>query len=173
MACPKPARRAKKFLKRRRADQSANRRSGAGSARRSRHTPTTIANQIREANPIQTTAFVLVACHQITAPKAAKPILPQAAPAASSAAAPFASFSPRKPFLALRPRSCFSINVALAAKMAGKARHKPPITGPKWSATRPATTAVNPPKVNRTTYSYGLACFNIAKLSRTTIISPN
>lgn len=37
-------------------------------------------------------------------------------------------------------RSCFSRSVALAGKMAGKARKSPPMTGPNLSPSQPVTT---------------------------------
>ena len=58
---------------------------------------------------------------QITRPKAANPKLPSAAPAASSAAASLPRRAPGRPAFSLRSRTCFSIKVALAGKIAGKA----------------------------------------------------
>ena len=59
---------------------------------------------------------------QITRPKAASPKLPSAAPAASSAAASLPRRAPGKPAFSLRSRTCFSISVALAGKIAGKSQ---------------------------------------------------
>jgi hypothetical protein len=42
----------------------------------------------------------------------------------------------------------FSIRVALAGKIAGKARNKPPTTGPKRKAISPAMTVIAPPSAN-------------------------
>jgi hypothetical protein len=50
-----------------------------------------------------------------------------AAPAESSAAASFPRLSPRSPPLSCFWRSCFSISVTLAQKIAGKARNSPPV----------------------------------------------
>ena len=51
-------------------------------------------------------------------------------PAASSAAASLPRSRPSSPFFSFRSRSCFSISVALAQKIAGRARNNPPVTGP-------------------------------------------
>jgi len=91
---------------------------------------------------------------QTMRPKAASPKLPSAAPAASSAAASLPRRAPGRPASSLRSRTCFSINVALAGKIAGKARNRPPTTGPKRAAMRPATTVIAPPSTNLTRYSY-------------------
>jgi hypothetical protein len=45
-------------------------------------------------------------------------------------------------------------DVALAGKIAGKARNRPPTTGPKRAAIRPATTVIAPPSANLARYSY-------------------
>jgi hypothetical protein len=90
---------------------------------------------------------------QITAPNAASPKLPRAAPAASSAAASLPRWVPRSPAFSLRWRSCFSTRVALAGKIAGKARKSPPATGPNSLAMSPASIVVTPPSNNRTAYS--------------------
>lgn len=79
-----------------------------------------------------------------------------AAPRASSAAA----CRPREVFVipAFRFffRSCSSTSVALAGKIAGNARKRPPNTGPNRLASKPAITVMAPPNKNRTPYSYHL-----------------
>jgi hypothetical protein len=47
----------------------------------------------------------------------------------------------------------FSISVALAGKIAGKARNSPPKAGPKRSVGIAATTLIAPPNTKRTTHS--------------------
>ena len=82
-------------------------------------------------------------------PKAASPKLPSAAPAASSTTASMPRRAPGRPAFSLRSRTCFSIRVALAGKIAGKARKRPPITGPKRAAMSPANTVANWPAEHR------------------------
>jgi hypothetical protein len=87
---------------------------------------------------------------QTTNAKTNNPMLAIAAPAASILAAllPRAEpLSPRDVFFSL---SCFSMSVALAGKIAGNAKNKPPIPGPNFLAIIPATTVISPPKRNRT-----------------------
>jgi len=89
-----------------------------------------------------------------TIAKQTKPRLPKADPFASSAAA----FRPRT--LSMMPDfrffrvSCFSTKVALAGKIAGNAKNKPPNTGPACFAMTPADTVTAPPRRNRSAYSY-------------------
>ena len=65
-----------------------------------------------------------------TIAKASMPSAPSAAPAASSAAASCPRRAPSRPASRLRRISCFSISVALAQKMAGRARNRPPMDAP-------------------------------------------
>src|SRR3984957_13730526 len=69
-----------------------------------------------------------------------------------------ASVAPRRatgrPAFSLRSRTCFSIKVALAGKIAVKARNRPPMTGPRRAAIRPATTVIAPPSTNLARYPY-------------------
>src|ERR1700676_1326977 len=46
------------------------------------------------------------------------------------------------------------MRVALAGKIAGKARKSPPTPGPNFLAMMPATAVINPPKRKRTKNSY-------------------
>ena len=92
--------------------------------------------------------------NQMTRPKATRPRLPSAAPAASSAAASLPRRFPVRPALSFRSLTCFSIKVALAGKIAGKARNSPPTIGPKRAAMSPAITVIAPPSRNRRRYSY-------------------
>ena len=62
---------------------------------------------------------------QITKANAASPSFRVSAPAASSAAASLPRRTPDRPRLLLAFRTCFSISVALAGKIAGKAKNKP------------------------------------------------
>jgi hypothetical protein len=68
--------------------------------------------------------------NQNTPAKASIPSAPSAAPAASSAAASSPRRSPARPASRLRRISCFSMSVALAQKIAGKARKRPPTDAP-------------------------------------------
>lgn len=71
-------------------------------------------------------------------------------PAASTLAAllpRIAPLSPRDSFFSL---SCFSMSVALAGKIAGKAKNNPPMPGPNFLAMIPAKAVINPPRRNRT-----------------------
>ena len=70
----------------------------------------------------------------------ARPMQPMAAPSASMAATIRPRLVPSKPARALCCFSCASTRLALAGKMAGKARKKPPITGPNRCAISPAMT---------------------------------
>ena len=81
------------------------------------------------------------------------PSAPMLAPAESRAAALRPRRVPCSCASCLRSFSCFSIRVALAGKIAGKARNKPPILGPNSFATTPARAVVAPPIRNRDIYS--------------------
>lgn len=82
-------------------------------------------------------------------------MLPIEEPAASSPAARrprvVSCACPRAPLFP----SCFSTRVALAGKIAGKARKSPPATGPHFIAINPVTTVTHPPMKNRSAYSEG------------------
>jgi hypothetical protein len=93
------------------------------------------------------------ASSQMAPPKARSPKLPRAAPAASSAAASLPRRAPRSPTFSLRSRSCFSMSVALALKIAGNARNKPPVSGPNTFAIAPVATVAKPPSTKRMRYS--------------------
>jgi hypothetical protein len=88
-----------------------------------------------------------------TIAKHMSPTLPSAAPYASSPAACLPRLVLSIPAFCFFCRSCFSMSVALAGKIAGNARRKPPTTEPCCLATSPART-VAPPKRNRRAYSY-------------------
>jgi len=106
---------------------------------------------------------------QTMQPKAASPILPSVAPAASSAAASFPRRAPAKPARCLCSRACFSIRVALAGKIAAKARNRPPTTGPKREAISQAITVIVPPSANLIRNSYHRVSRKAENLSRTII----
>ena len=99
-------------------------------------------------------AFHRVSSRQTTMAKQARPRLPIQAPRASRAVA----FRPRS--LSVIPErcffsvSCFSTRVALAGKMAGNARNRPPKTGPYRLARSPAAAVIAPPNRKRSAYSY-------------------
>lgn len=78
--------------------------------------------------------------------------------AASSPAASDPRRWPARPQFCLRSRSCFSLSVAVAQKIAGKARKRPPTSGPQCSAMSPATIVASPPRTKRKTYSYQWPC---------------
>jgi hypothetical protein len=107
---------------------------------------------------------------QATIAKPMSPRLPMPAPRASRAAA----FLPRDvaamPAARFFSVSCFSTSVELAGKIAGKARNKPPNTGPYRFARIPAMTVIVPPKRNRTAYSYHLVSFR-AEMSKEIFIN--
>jgi hypothetical protein len=69
--------------------------------------------------------------------------------------------------LALRFISWLSIKLALAGKIAGKARKRPPMPGPKRFAIKPAATVDKPPNTNRTAYSCGLVSLREGQSPRT------
>src|SRR5438445_784264 len=79
------------------------------------------------------------------AAKAISPMLPMADPDASTLAAFRPRMVPFKPCCCFFSISCFSINVALAGKIAGKARNSPPTPGPHILATIAAATVIMPP----------------------------
>lgn len=99
-----------------------------------------------------------------TAPKTIKPKLPIAAPAASTLTASAARLVPLNPLRSLASFSCFSIKVALAGKIAGNAKKRPPITGPNSFAITPAPAVISPPNRNRTAYSYHLVSLREERL---------
>ena len=77
---------------------------------------------------------------------AKRPALPNVAPAASRAAACRPRRLPCKPLSRFRRRSCASMRVALARKIAGNARKRPPRDGPPKSATRTCQTSRQSPE---------------------------
>jgi hypothetical protein len=85
--------------------------------------------------------------------KTNSPMLPIAEPAASTLAASLPRSVPSKPRSSFFCFSCFSISVALAGKIAGKANNNPPTTGPNSLAMIPAIAVIRPPNTNRTAYS--------------------
>ena len=86
---------------------------------------------------------------QTTNAKTNKPMLPIDEPAASTLAALLPRATPLSPADSFFCFSCFSMRVALAGKMAGKAKNKPPMPGPNVRAIMPAKAVINPPKRNR------------------------
>ncbi len=111
-------------------------------------------------------------CHSTTA-KPIRPSVPMDAPVASTLACPRADQVPTLPSAFSRNVLCFSTRLTPAGKIPGNARNKPPITGPKRSATKPARTVTSPPKTNRDTYSVGLVCLSESNLNpRCITLSP-
>src|SRR5579864_2676943 len=96
-------------------------------------------------------------CHTRNA-KIRSPRLPIAAPAASTLAASLPRAVALSPCSCFFSFSCFSISVALAGKIAGNARNKPPMPGPYFLAISPAMAVMRPPKKNRTASSCQLVC---------------
>jgi hypothetical protein len=136
----------------------------------SRQSKTDVMSHAAEARARETT-LPLEARDHTTKPNAPSPTLPKPAPAASRAAASVPRRSPSSPAWRFRSRSCFSISVALAQKIAGNARNRPPTAGPKYFATSPATTVANPPSTKRKTLSCQLLCFTADHLNRTSMIN--
>jgi ferritin-like metal-binding protein YciE len=97
--------------------------------RRANQVATETASQVSEA-PTNAVATLLSTSNQNTMAKVSMPIALRAAPAASSAAASCPRRSPARPASRLRRISCFSISVALAQKMTGRARKRPPTEAP-------------------------------------------
>src|SRR5258707_6738385 len=102
--------------------------------------------------------------HTATA-NAMRPTLPIAAPAASRPAASLPRIVPSSPCCCFFCFSCFSTKVALAGKIAGNARNKPPTPGPHFLAINPAATVMDPPNASLRAYSYHLV-FPRAERSR-------
>lgn len=121
---------------------------------RSCHSKRETASQITVA-PISTRQGLWLTKYRLTTrAKMKRPILPMEAPAASIAAAFFPRAAPCKPARPFFCFSCFSIRVAPAGKIAGKAKKSPPTPGPNSFAIMPAPAVINPPKRNRTPNSY-------------------
>jgi hypothetical protein len=96
-----------------------------------------------------------------------KPALLIAAPAASTPATSRLRNTPLTPARRFFSSSCFSIKVALAGKIAGNARKRPPITGPNLLPMIPTAAVIPPPMRKRTAYSCQVAW---RKLERSTTI---
>jgi hypothetical protein len=90
---------------------------------------------------------------QMTSPNDASPIDPRLAPRASILAANLPRIVPSAPISDFFLFSLLSIMVALAGKIAGNARKRPPIPGPYRLAMTPAIAVQSPPKTKRATYS--------------------
>ena len=123
-----------------------------------------IANHADSARSITIQNGNAVADSHTTMANAKRPALPNVAPAASRAAACRPRRLPCKPLSRFRRRSCASMRVALARKIAGNARKRPPRDGPPKSATRPARQVASPPSVKRTRYSYQRLSFSAENL---------
>jgi hypothetical protein len=96
----------------------------------------------------------------------ARPMQPSAAPAASSAAASRPRTMPHTPARFFFCFSRFSISVALAGKIAGKARKSPPILAHKRWAIEPAVAVISPSNKNRVAYSCHLVVRSPARSIR-------
>jgi hypothetical protein len=73
------------------------------------------------------------------------------------------------PLFSFRSRSCFSISVALAKKIAGTARNNPPTTGPQTFPATPAATVARPPRKKRKMSSDQRLSLTAENLKRTII----
>jgi hypothetical protein len=102
-------------------------------------TSTDTVSQARVATARTSQGLSLATNLHTTNAKARSPILPIAAPAASMLAASLPRVAPSNPSFSFFSFSYFSIRVALAGKIAGKARNSPPIAGPNLFAIIPAT----------------------------------
>src|SRR5487761_344990 len=107
--------------------------------------------------------------HQTSRANAIRPKLPLAAPAASRLAAPRARLVPSSPARCFFCFTCFSINVVVGERIAGKARNSPPIPGPNLLAIMPVTAVINPPNRKRTAYSCHVICPSAERLKWTFI----
>ena len=116
----------------------------AGNVLRSSQTPTASVSQTSVASGKTTKRPVRGSHIQKTNAKPARPMQPIAVPSASMAATMRPRLVPLNPARALCCFSCASTRLALAGKMAGKARKKPPITGPNRCAINPAMTHTEP-----------------------------
>ena len=105
-----------------------------------------------------------------TSAKANNPRLPMAAPVASIPAAFRPRTAPCKPARSFFCRSCFSIKVMLAGRIAGNARNNPPIPGPNFFAIMPVSAVTIPPAKNRMAYSWNFVFFSTAGFSETLIV---
>jgi hypothetical protein len=114
------------------------------------HAATETASHRRVAPPKTIHARSLGMNRETTNAKTNKPTLPIDEPAASTLAALLPRFTPLSPRDFFFFVSCFSMRVALAGKIAGKAKNKPPTPGPNFRAIIPARAVINPPKRNRT-----------------------
>lgn len=117
------------------------------------------------ASPSVTNDGVVTTCQTVRA-KAAMPVLPNAAPKASRAAASSPRRAPRSCLASFRLRSCFSINVELAQKIAGNAKNRPPHEGPANFVIAPAAIVARPPSTKRIVCSYHRLCLSEESLSR-------
>jgi hypothetical protein len=97
--------------------------------RRTYHAATETISQVNDAT-MKAAAMLVSAVNEKTIAKASMPVAPSAAPAESTAAGIFPRRSPARPASRLRRISCFSIRVAVAQKMAGRARKRPPMNAP-------------------------------------------
>ncbi len=111
------------------------------------------ANHITDATSRTNADLQTGSSFQTTRPKHANPMLPIAAPRASRAAARRPRIVRGIPARRFFWRSCFSMRVRLEGKIAGKARKRPPKTGPYRFARMPVTTVIAPPNKKREAYS--------------------
>lgn len=107
---------------------------------------------------ITTQGFHLVTDAAMSRPKANRPMLPIAVPAASIATTARARLAPPRPARCFFSFSCLSIRVALAGKIAGKARNRPPTAGPYFLPMIPVAAVMSPPTMNRVRSSYQRVC---------------
>lgn len=127
--------------------------------------------QIIPAAEIISKALWLLTHFHKTKANPTRPMQPREAPCESRLAAIRPRFRPSKPTLALRFISWLSTKLALAGKIAGKARKRPPTPGPKCFAIKAAATVDSPPNKNRTAYSCGLVCLREDQLTAILLIS--
>jgi len=114
------------------------------------HASTAITSQPAVAPAITIAALNAGSIRHAISANMTSPMLPMAAPAASTEAACLARRMPFNPWRRFLSRSFFSISVALAGNIAGNARNKPPRAGPNSFAITPAAAVISPPKKNLT-----------------------
>jgi len=118
-------------------------------SRRTRQIDTARMSHRASAPPKVNAASCAGSARQTTVAKPTSAIAPIDAPRASSAADRRPRVVCAIPTRCFASSCAFSTGVALAGKMAGKARNSPPMTGPKWLAIRPVATVIAPPRIIR------------------------
>jgi hypothetical protein len=122
-----------------------------------------VVNQAAAARVRMSHGVWVGSARQTMSAKARRPVVPMAVPRASMAAASRPRLVPLRPARRFSSFSCAAIRVAVAGKIAGKARKRPPTPGPNFLAMRPVATVIRPPKRKRMAYSWGLVSFAAAR----------